>query len=703
MAIEIVEKHHNARTYYKDLFQEILIDEYQDTSDLQELFISYISSNNVYMVGDIKQSIYRFRNANPNLFKEKYEAYSNNNGGIKIDLNKNFRSREEVLNNINLIFNLIMDDNLGGANYQQNGQMIFGNNVYNNSGKNLEDHNLEILNYNIDTENKYSKNEIEIFAIADDIKKKVLQKYQVFDKDLNALRDCNYSDFAVILDRATDFTLYKKIFEYLNIPLNVLKEESISESMDLKIIKNIIRLVIKTHNKVFDSEFWYSWISVSRSYLFNLTDQEIFDRYVKKDYKNSELFNLVNKISKGIHDNTIYGILNDIILDFNFYQKIVLVGNIDSHLAILDYLLDFASGIDNIYTLQEFYDFLENITIGNLDISFNASNDHNSGVKLMTIHKSKGLEFPICYYAGLYKLFNISDLKEKFIFDKKYGFIIPAAYNDGLKSIITKDLLIADYLKEEISEKIRLFYVALTRSKEKMIFVTNLKEIEDFYHGLIPLRNRLQYRSFMSIIESIKNYLTKYIKIPEMPNGLTKDYNLTISKKGEDIALGKRIIAENSVVNAKIVENKKYSKNMHTILSAVDKKKINDGLVLHNIMENLDLIKPNYSDVPSQYLEYVKSFIDSGVLKGMINYYQEYEFCFKTQEGNYHGIIDLIIEYDDHILIVDYKLKNTFDEAYKKQLIGYKNYISGLTNKRVDLTLYSLIEKRFDEVDINGV
>ena len=107
-----------------------MIDEYQDTSDTQELFISLISNNNVYMVGDIKQSIYRFRNANPYIFKNKYDSYSKLQNGVKIDLLKNFRSRKEVLENINLLFDLFMDDNIGGADYRVSHRMQFGNTLY---------------------------------------------------------------------------------------------------------------------------------------------------------------------------------------------------------------------------------------------------------------------------------------------------------------------------------------------------------------------------------------------------------------------------------------------------------------------------------------------------------------------------------------------------------------------------------------------
>ena len=131
MAISIVKNNKNIQNEVMHSFNEIMIDEYQDTSTIQEEFIKLISNNNVYMVGDIKQSIYRFRNANPYIFQKKYNQYGMNNGGIKIDLLKNFRSREEVLFNINEIFNLIMDDELGNAKYLEEHNMIFGNEDYN--------------------------------------------------------------------------------------------------------------------------------------------------------------------------------------------------------------------------------------------------------------------------------------------------------------------------------------------------------------------------------------------------------------------------------------------------------------------------------------------------------------------------------------------------------------------------------------------
>ena len=282
MAISVLENNKNVRNSIKNSLKEIMIDEYQDTSDLQDLFISYIEDNNVYMVGDIKQSIYRFRNANPNLFKNKYENYKNQDGGIKIDLNKNFRSREEVLSDINLIFDDVMNQNLGGADYSKSHRMIFGNLAYNEIGIMPHSNHLEILNYNLEKNSEYKKEEIEIFTIASDIKQKIDSGYQIFDKDKEEIRNLKYSDIVILMDRSTNFFLYKKIFEYLNIPLSIYKDESITDSIDIAIIRNILHLILS--NQI-DVNFEYSFISVLRSYLFEESDANIFHSFVEKNYE----------------------------------------------------------------------------------------------------------------------------------------------------------------------------------------------------------------------------------------------------------------------------------------------------------------------------------------------------------------------------------------------------------------------------------
>ena len=240
LAIKLIKSNELVRENLKNSFKEIMIDEYQDTSDMQETFISLIENNNVYMVGDVKQSIYRFRNANPDIFKIKYDKYKNNDGGIKIDLNKNFRSREQVLDSINEIFNHIMDDFIGNANYQKEHKLIFGNQGFYIFGSNKYNNNLEIYNYEKDKD--HTKEEIEAFIIGNDIKDKINAKYQVLDEETQ--RDITYKDFCILMDRTSSFDIYKKVFDYLQIPLNIYKDEDILFTDEVCLINNILGLII---------------------------------------------------------------------------------------------------------------------------------------------------------------------------------------------------------------------------------------------------------------------------------------------------------------------------------------------------------------------------------------------------------------------------------------------------------------------------
>ena len=247
LSIRVLKENESVRNELRDTFKEIMIDEYQDTNDIQETFIGMIENDNVYCVGDIKQSIYRFRNANPYIFKNKYDNYAVGNKGFKIDLVKNFRSRREVLSNINEVFNLVMDDIIGGAEYHESHQMVYGNTSYIEEGMTDYNYDFQVLEYEEDE--KYTNAEIEIFAIAKDIKEKIDSKYQVFNKDDKVLRDITYNDFVILMDRTTDFDLYKKIFEYVGIPLTLYKDDKLNNSDDIYIIKNILDFIVKINKK----------------------------------------------------------------------------------------------------------------------------------------------------------------------------------------------------------------------------------------------------------------------------------------------------------------------------------------------------------------------------------------------------------------------------------------------------------------------
>ena len=462
MSIKVLEENENIRLELKNYYNEIMVDEYQDTNDIQEKFISLIENNNVYMVGDIKQSIYRFRNANPNIFRNKYNNYEKQNGGIKIDLLKNFRSRFEVLDDINLIFNLVMDDKIGGAEYRETHQMIFGNTSYIEEGKIEEKHNFEILNYKYE-DKTYTKEEIEIFTIATDIKNKIESHYKVFDKDNMIVRDIEYKDFCIIMDRNTEFPKYKKIFEYMQIPLTLYQDEVLTLENDILVLKNIMNFIIKINKKEYDTNFKYYFTSIARSYLFRLSDDEIFNIFQEKDFYNNEIFKISKSISDNLENLTNEEFITEIVNKFNIIEKTIKTGNIEASMIRLEYLLNLSKNLTELgYTPYELADYIKEMDEGKNEIKYSLNTSSGNNVKIMNIHKSKGLEFHICYYSGLHKAFNISDLKQLFTVDNELGIIAPYVDNTP-KETIYKYLLKDKYMKEEIAEKIRLFYVAMTK------------------------------------------------------------------------------------------------------------------------------------------------------------------------------------------------------------------------------------------------
>ncbi len=693
LAIKLLKENPLICEELKNKYKEILIDEYQDTNDLQDIFISLIANNNLYMVGDIKQSIYRFRNANPNIFKSKYEDYSKNVSGLKIDLNKNFRSRRQVIDNINLIFNLIMDEEVGGANYLETHQMQFGLTSYDSVNK--ENYAMEVLNYN-PLDKKFSDTEIEIFIVLNDIKNKILNGYEIMDKDTNLPRKANYGDFVILMDRATNFDLYKKIFEYYNVPISIYRDTTISDSVDINIIKNIYNLIILIKKKDFGKLFSYSYMAIARSYLFNISDLEILKTIKDRYYSATKIYAICYNLAKDLDNLNNIELYDKIIQEFNFLDRVITIGNVKEHLVTLDSIAKIVSNATSLgYTPEDFLDYLNQVSEEGLDIKLSLNKDSSNSVKIMTIHASKGLEYPICYFTGLGKKFNISDLKDKLYYDNNYGFITPY-FNKSINNTILKTLLKTKYIQDEVSEKIRLFYVALTRAREKIILVGSFKENELAYkkENLINLEERLKYMSFRDIINSIYKYLTRYVKEIDINSlGLNKDYNLSKLVKEFNFNSTSKIIVDNYDVEEELIANKRVSKVVNKLLSSEEKKNIELGLRMHYLFEITDFNNPDYSMMNDFEKSCLKNFLNTKILDNNIGIYKEYEFIYNNKEL-IHGIIDLLIIKENTCIIVDYKLKYVDDSNYFKQLSYYREYIKDLTGKKTITYLYSIIDSK---------
>lgn len=678
MAIKIVSDNEDVRKYLAESFKEIMVDEYQDTSDIQETLITKISHNNVYMVGDIKQSIYRFRNANPFIFKDKYEKYSNHNGGMKIDLLKNFRSRKLVIANINKIFNYLMDENIGGADYKVSHQMVFGNTLYEQNK--VENENLDVLMYEKD-DKKYSDTEYEAFIIAKDIKEKIKSGYKVLDKETKTLRPCKYSDFCILIDRKNGFETYKKIFEYLELPLVIYYDEKITGEKDILVIKNLIDLIVKIYKKEFDQKFKYDFYSISRSFIYQMSDEEYLNYYVNNNYFESDLFKKCFKIAQKLDNLSNKTLIEKIVNEFDFYEKGITVGNIDKLILRIDYLTSLAENLSSIgKSILDFNEYLNDLVVSNVDITLSSFVNASNSVRLMNIHKSKGLEFAICYFAGFDKSFNKQDVNKMFNFDYNYGLILPF-YDDGVGTTILKSLYKDNYLIEDISERIRLFYVALTRAKEKMIMVIpNKEEI---------INSKEDYYSFLSFINSIKFALKDNIKHIKNVD-LTKNYNFTKEKDLFKNDVNSHLVVTEINVKNDITKHSNVSKKVINLLTKNEVLTMEYGTKIHEIFE--------YENFDEPKNKYVKNLVNKINLTNA-KVYKEYEFTDMIDNVEYTGIIDLMIEYEDKILIIDYKLSNINDVNYEKQLSIYKKYIENKTSKNVETYLYSILTDDLKQIE----
>ncbi len=475
-ALQLVQKDSDIRQELKEKYKMIMIDEYQDTSLLQDTFVSLISNNNVYMVGDIKQSIYRFRNARSDIFKAKYDEYKNHNGGRAIDLNTNFRSRREVLQDINYIFQNIMLDEIGGANYKKDHMIEYGNKTYLQAIKDEINYHADFLLYN---DLKSSTNiEIEAKLTANDIIKKINNHYQVMEK--GTLRDCRFSDFVILMDRGTNFETIAKIFSDYKIPLFVENDENIAKNDILFILANLLRIIKAIFNFDFNNdEFKKAFVSLARSFIFNYSDEKIYQICHNDLFLEDKIMLDLQNIIKENKHLPIADLFILIIFKLDIYHRLITIGNIKKNESYLDSIINMFLNMSKLdYNIEEFISYIENVENYDLKITLSSVATSLDSVRIMNIHKSKGLEFNIVYFLGLEKKFNRQELKNSFGLSKKFGLILKKLDSDYIDVI--KYLNTLEEEKEDISEKIRLFYVMLTRTKEKMIFLYNINGLNNY-------------------------------------------------------------------------------------------------------------------------------------------------------------------------------------------------------------------------------
>ena len=501
---------------YQNKFKEVAIDEYQDSNLVQEYILTAVSNNkNIFMVGDVKQSIYKFRQAMPELFLSKYDTYKKKeekgeNDDLKIQLFKNFRSKKNVLDFTNIIFQDIMSHQLGDILYDKEEYLNLGSNYPEiNQNQKAEIHIIqtkeqEILETNEEeiesetTEEEHIEDiELEARFVANKIKELIKNKFQVYDRKKEKYRDIEYKDIVILL-RATSKSAPIFEQELLNLDIPVFSDSS-QEYLDSIEIQTIMSLLKIIDNPIQDIPL----VTVLRSPIGKFTDDELIQIRLsdKKDNfytcmqkakisVDSELSNKIEQFLNNLDNwrkEQEYLALDELIWkiysDTGYYNYVSLMPNGMLRQANLRMLFERAKQYEtaSFKGLYNFIHFIEKIHLSSGDLgAAKIIGENENVVRIMSIHKSKGLEFPVVFLSSTGKQFNLMDLNESILLHQEMG--IGVKYIDYEKQIqydtLSKAAIRNKILTETLSEEMRILYVALTRAKEKL-FITGIQKDYD--------------------------------------------------------------------------------------------------------------------------------------------------------------------------------------------------------------------------------
>ena len=292
----------------------------------------------------------------------------------------------------------------------------------------------------------------------------------------------------------------------------------------------------------------------------------------------------------------------------------------------------------------------------------------------------------------------MTELTEKILYDRDYGIILPKV-EESYKDTILKTLLKRKTHQEEISERIRLLYVAVTRSKEKMIFVIPKQEEEEETTDKVEEYQKEKYNSFLSMMKNIYSILLPFIQEKDIIG--EKDYLKVkhLSSIQED---ANSIPVVEMHLEEKKINKSHYSKEKLSLITKEEKALLQFGSEVHKILEEINFNNYDLSKYPINSLvkEKITSFLQSDFMRDKLsmNMYKEYEFIEDEDNTISHGIIDLLLEDEEKMIIIDYKLKNIEDNQYDKQLNGYRKYIEKKSHKKVSCYLYSIFNETYKEV-----
>ena len=554
-------------------YTEIMLDEYQDTNGVQEAIVQAIANHNLFMVGDVKQSIYRFRQADPSLFMHKYQTFkteetSNDfSNGELIVLQENFRSIKNIADLTNLIFMQIMDQNLGEIDYDQQAFLKAENPAYkkeqliNNIPAKaliyLQDSKVENDSENAPAFELDNQTQAQFVMIANEIKKLMDNQTQIFDRDQGQMRLLQYSDIAILSSSHQDSLLVNEEFKRLGIPTDVDETNNYFKTTEIQIMISYLKTIDNPHQDI-------PLVAVLRSPMYQFDEDEL--AYLRINHPHGDFYSTITDYSTKMTDhpeelkkwdenrrqtlNAKVQQFNQDLATFRVQAKrseiAALIWNIYTTTGFLDYVGGLPGGAQrqaNLHALYQratayektsfkglfqFIRFVERMDQQQRDLPEMKMQVNEDTVKFMTIHKSKGLEYPVVFVTDLSKRFNMRDLNHKYVLDDQFGigldivesskqtlkrdYDVDLNEDDAIEIQETTPISIA--IKERIkrkalAEEMRKLYVALTRAEQRIYLVGTYADIEKWATAwsrteseavLLPENQRFSKGNFMDWI-----------------------------------------------------------------------------------------------------------------------------------------------------------------------------------------------------------
>ena len=544
---------------YRQYFQEILIDEYQDSNLVQEYLLSAISGEeegryNRFMVGDVKQSIYKFRLARPELFLEKYDTYQETGDLCRIDLAKNFRSRVQVVDAVNGVFSRIMSRKIGGIAYDDKAALYPGatypaaeDPAYGSEAllirkpekgereeSGIGEQHTEGAGVLVDYDNV---RQLEALAIAARIKQ-LKGSLQVMEKSTGELRPVRYSDMVILLRTTSGWDEeFKKILEQQGIPVYITSKTGYFGALEVQELLQFLRVLDNPRQDI-------PLFGVMQSVFGGFTQEEIAqirsggEGHSRKRMTLYEALKEVAQSGRTVEEGeeisagesageeaelsqkadtflqrighyrdltpftSIRDLLQRILDDYDYLNYVTALPAGSKRRANVEMLLTKASAFEktSYFGLFHFIRYMEQLEKYDVDYGEADTLDENADVvRIMSIHKSKGLEFPVVFVSGLSKRFNMQDANQSLIVDMDLG--VAVDYVDSVRRIKNKTLrravLSAKMKEDNLAEELRVLYVALTRAREKLILTAVLDKADEKWElAQMTGQERLTYLDF---------------------------------------------------------------------------------------------------------------------------------------------------------------------------------------------------------------